>query len=249
MDANEVLTYLRTEFRNIFQDRLVGVYLFGSLTYGAFTPSRSDIDLVVVITSKVDNTEMKLIEDLYNSIEVNFPFWSKRIECSFVTIEMLASTLPPIEPRPYFGERFYKAAPYGNEWIINNYLIQEYGQTISGKEIADVFKRINFDDVKTAIIKDFHQEWLPKLNDMAYLNNPHYCSYLVLNLCRILYSLNTNGMSSKKTAANWVMQQYPQFEILINHALEWSYGDEFPFIETTQGLIKLVENVINTSSD
>ena len=52
-------------------------------------------------------------------IKRNKKKWAKRVECSYVSLDMLQEILPPKTPRPYIGEGiFYFEAPYGNEWII-----------------------------------------------------------------------------------------------------------------------------------
>lgn len=42
---------------------------------------------------------------MHLDVERNNDKWAKRIECSYVSFEMLPSILPPKTPRPYIGER------------------------------------------------------------------------------------------------------------------------------------------------
>jgi len=95
---------------------------------------RSDIDLLVVVKDKLNSNEIELVKKLHNYIEEKYPSWKDRIECSYTPIYMLGEILPPKEPRPWIGSGvLYPEAPYGNEWIINSYLLQEYGIPIYGK--------------------------------------------------------------------------------------------------------------------
>ena len=99
---------------------------------------------------------------------------------------MLTNILPPEQPRPYYGEgKFYREAFYGNEWLINNYLLQKFGVTIIGPEFTTLTKPINIKEIQKACLRDLLEEWKPKLKQTSWLNNPHYQSYLTLNLCRI----------------------------------------------------------------
>ena len=47
-DIQRLLENLLLQIRQIFQDRLVGVYLYGSLVAGDFDYDSSDIDFLVV---------------------------------------------------------------------------------------------------------------------------------------------------------------------------------------------------------
>src|SRR5437868_15341221 len=74
--------------------------------------------------------------------------WAKRIECSYVPMNMLPSIYPPTTPRPYFGEGiFYAQAPYGNEWIINQYLLYKHGIPVVGPDFKTLVKPIDIEAV------------------------------------------------------------------------------------------------------
>ena len=44
---------LRTELQRLLGQNLLGIYLHGSLALGGFQPSRSDIDVIVVIALRM----------------------------------------------------------------------------------------------------------------------------------------------------------------------------------------------------
>jgi hypothetical protein len=80
--------------------------------------------------------------------------------------------------------------------------------------------------VQQASARDLFEEWVPKINDGAWLSNSHYQSYLVLNLCRILHTVIHGQPSSKKVAGQWAKAMYPLWKDLIEEAERWAYGDE-----------------------
>lgn len=84
----------------------------------------------------------------------------------------------------------------------------------------------NIREVKKACVRDLLCEWKPKINDPKWLENSHYQSYLVLNLCRILYTLHNSKLCSKKVAAKWVKETFPEWQGLIEEAEAWGYGKE-----------------------
>lgn len=247
-DVNSVLHSLTQGIEDILDSNLVGIYLMGSLTYGAFNLDNSDIDLVTVVKNPLLPEQLKAIKTMHLQVETTHKHWAKRIECSYVPLEMLANVKPPQTPRPYFGEGiFYAEAPYGNEWIINQYLLYTHGMTLKGPEIRALIQPVNIRDVQAACTRDLFQEWKPKMNDPEWLSNSHYQSYIVLNLCRILYTVMQDDLASKAISAQWVKAEYaPQWCSLIEVAEKWHYGKEMHKQAET---IKFIQYVVKKISE
>src|SRR5271166_3046323 len=114
--------------KHILGNKVIGLYLSGSLAYGDFVPDRSDIDLEAVVRSPLTESELKLIEHLHREIDKRYPEWAKRTECSYVPLDLMQEVTPPTKPRPWWGfDTLYPAAPAGNEWAINHYLLSQHG--------------------------------------------------------------------------------------------------------------------------
>lgn len=241
-EINSLLNYFIHSVEPILINDLVGIYLTGSLSYGDFSLTRSDIDLLVVVKKPLSPQQIEQITILHNQINQKHPAWDKRIECSYLPCELLESKTPPTTPRPYYGEgTFYPAAPYGNEWMINNYLLQQHAITLFGPDFKTLLSAsISINSVKEACLTDLKTEWAPKLNNEEYLNNPHYQSYLVLNLCRILYTVLQNKTGSKKTSAAWVKKKYPHWQELINVAESWQHGQSMAYHEQAKLFLQFV---------
>jgi len=249
-DINEILSFISESIKTILGKNLIGVYLFGSLAYGDFNPDSSDIDLVTIINNPLNHHELELIKQLHEQIRTHDKKWSNRLECSYTPIEMLKNILPPKEPRPYYGEGiFYDEAPYGNEWIINNYLLYEYAFPLIGPDFKELIKPIDIIEVQKACIRDLFQEWEPKITDFNWLDNSHYQSYLVINLCRILYTVMCAAISTKKKSAQWVKNQFGLPWInLIETAENWRYGKEMSLRNETIDFIKFAISQIKQTS-
>ena len=207
-------------------NNIIGIYLFGSLTYGGFDYGRSDIDIVVITKKLLNNYEMDTIKNLHKNLINMNQKWSKRLEVSYTPIEMLQEKYPPEKTRPYYGEGiFYDEATYGNEWLINNYLLYNYGIAIYGPEFKTLIKEpITIKDIQECCINDFYAGWIPKINDINWLKNSHYQSYIVLNICRILYTLHNFETANKKESSKWVKRKYKEWKEIIDEAEGWDYG-------------------------
>jgi len=244
-DVNKILDELTQGIVKIVKENLIGFYLTGSLSYGNFNPKSSDIDLHAVIKYPFSKNELESIKKLHEEIEMHNKTWKERIECSYTPLSMFQNILPPKLPRPYYGAGiFYPEAPYGNEWLINNYLLYKHGIALTGPDFKTLIKPIDMVDVQKACVRDLFKEWEPKINDPKWLQNSHYQSYLVLNLCRILYTIKCGEAASKKVSAAWVKKEYPEWKNLIETAENWHYGVEMKRQEEAIEFIKFVVDKI-----
>ena len=224
---NTMLTEWVEGLKRLLGKNIVGLYLSGSLSYGDFVPERSDIDLQAVVRSPLTEGEIGSVERLHREIEQRCPQWADRIECSYVPLELMRELTPPATSRPWWGfGTLYANAPAGNEWIINHYLLLKHGIALEGPDFNELIPPINISNVREASARDLFQEWVPKIDDAAWLSNSHYQSYLVLNLCRILHTVIHGEPGSKKAAGLWAKAAYPQWQNLIEEAERWAYGDE-----------------------
>jgi predicted nucleotidyltransferase len=199
MEIFEFISCYKNMLLENCSNKIIGIYLFGSLAYGGFDKDRSDIDMVVITKTLLKGLELDSIKSIHKKLETINQKWSKRLEASYTPIDMLKEKDPPKDPRPYYGEIFYNEATYGNEWLINNYLLYNYGITLYGPEFKTLVNEpINIKKIKEACIEDFYKEWEPKINDNEWLSNSHYQSYIVLNICRILYTINKMELENKQ---------------------------------------------------
>src|SRR5215469_15523623 len=86
---NTVLTEWADGVKRLLGNKIVGLYLSGSLAYGDFVPERSDIDLEAVVRSPLTEDELRSVEELHKEIERGYPEWAERIECSYVPLELM----------------------------------------------------------------------------------------------------------------------------------------------------------------
>lgn len=247
-DVNAMIDDLTRETRDILRDNLLGLYLTGSLSYGDFNRNSSDIDLVAIVRRPVSPQELTQLQAMHQRIEVKHPIWAARVEASYTPQAMLANVLPPNEPRPYYGEAtFYPAAQYGNEWIINNYWLCTASIALTGASFTTLLPNVDMADVQQASLRDLFREWEPKLREPEWLDNPHYQTYLVVNLCRILYTVMQGKLGSKKVSAAWVKSAYPQWQPLIAAAEAWGYGVELHNEAETLDFLRFVIATVRTT--
>lgn len=243
-DVNNVLALLSENLTEILVDQLVGLYLTGSLTYGDFDRGSSDIDFLAVLTHALSTRQLRQIENMHSRIGKNFPVWEKRIEGSYITKNMLSSTKPPKESRPYINAGKMWDIVYGNEWILNLHVLYECGIALLGPDPKELIESVDMDEVREASKRNLIQEWQPKLKDplafkSADYDSNHLQAYAVLTMCRILYSAKNDGVASKRVASAWVKKTYGRpWSDLVKKAEDWQHGKEMNAEEQTRDFIK-----------
>lgn len=245
-DINDLLLFWGGGVYAGLGEKVVGLYLTGSLTYGDFVLKRSDVDLCVVVKQALSVAELESIKRLHIETEQRYPHWAKRVECSYLPIDLVHEVLPPKTPRPWWGHGvLYEEAPYGNEWIINQYFLYTSGVALMGPEYRTLVSHVDLKEVQKASARDLFREWEPKIRNSGSLADSHDQSYVVLNLCRILYTVVQGEAGSKKTAGAWVKAAYPQWKSLIEEADDWGYETEMNRIEDVTAFIRFAVETVN----
>jgi predicted nucleotidyltransferase len=246
VEVFEFITQFKDMLLENYHHEIVGIYLFGSLTYGGFDKGRSDIDVVVITKTMLEGKKLDAIKNLHERLKTINQEWSKRLEVSYTPVEMLKEETPPKKPRPYYNEIFYDEATYGNEWLINNRLLYDYGIALYGPEFKTLIGGpIDIEEIRRACINDFYKEWKPKIDDDEWLSNGHYQSYIVLNICRILYTMINMELANKQKSCEWVKRNYTEWKKLIEEAEEWDYGKVMDRQDEVKDFIKFSERIID----
>jgi hypothetical protein len=220
-DIDELLSDLLDRLRRILGRRLVGLYLYGSLVTGDFDRDISDIDLLAVTASDIDNQEFDQLERIHGDLAARYRQWKGRIEVAYLsagafkTFRSQASPIAVISP----GEPLH-VKEAGKDWLMNWWVVREQGVALFGpapKTLIDPISKHEF----LQAVKEHAQSWREWINDMR--DQPGQ-AYAILTLCRALYTSRYGQQVSKKRAALSAQQRYPEWAWLIQDALAWRAG-------------------------
>jgi predicted nucleotidyltransferase len=210
-DVNEILNLLQTDICNILQDRLVGMYLFGSLANGDFDKD-SDIDVLIVTKEEVPQETFSSLYSMHEKIsEIDSP-WAFQLEVSYIPEGALRHHDPANNKHPRLDrgrDEKLHITGHDSDWIIQRYILRERGITVAGPDLESLIDPVSSNDLKWAVM-DVLNGWIK-----GFLENPHmldkrgYQSYTVLTLCRILYTLEHGDVTSKPVAADWAKRTLP----------------------------------------
>ena len=217
-DVDELLGSLLCQIRQVLGEKLVGLYLHGSLVTGDFREGVSDIDLLAATSADIDDRELLRLQQLHNDLVARNSEWDDRIDVAYLSVVGLktfrsgASKMALICP----GEPFH-AREAGKDWLVNWWLVRERGVTLYGPSPATLIDPISREEFVQAV-REHAQLWREWVHQMRHRTGQ---AYTILTMCRALYASENGEQVSKKLAAAWARKQLPEWASLIQAALEW----------------------------
>jgi predicted nucleotidyltransferase len=201
-------------------NKLVGLYIFGSLVVGDFDYASSDIDLLAATSTELDEEEVERLERMHKEIALREKMWDDRVEAAYISTEALRRYRsdyrhPLISP----GEPFHMTEASAN-WIINRYVLRKKGIVLFGPPPETLVDPITREELLDALQK-FIKEWREWINTTEVMRPRKYQAYAILTMCRVLYTFNYGEVMSKKQAVCWAEKELPEWSSLIRRALLW----------------------------
>lgn len=216
---NTLLEQLLTQIQAILGEKLVGMYLYGSLVAGDYDDDISDVDLFVALASDLTTADFNALKLMHDSIVAHDPQWDNRIEIAYLSLEGLKtfrtkmSKLGIISP----GEPFH-IVDAGQAWLMNWYFVREIGVTLYGAAPQEIIAPITKEEFIQAVKEHVAawRGWLQKTSD--YRGSQ---AYAILTMCRALYTTKHGQPVSKIQAATWAKKELPAFASTIQNAVIW----------------------------
>jgi predicted nucleotidyltransferase len=218
-EVNDLLAHLLWKMKSILGDKLVGLYLYGSLVWGDFDLDISDIDLLATTTTDINKREFAALQQMHREIAGEYKRWDDRIEVQYLSVDGLrtfktrSSKMGVISP----GEPFH-IVEAGNEWLMNWYLVREKGVVLAGPPPETIIAPVSKEEFMRAAV-EHGREWRDWVTHA--MDSRPYQSYGMLTVCRALYAQRHGEQVSKKQAAAWAAREYPELAPMLQKALEW----------------------------
>ena len=236
IDINALLEQILSRMQTILGNKLIGLYVFGSLVTGDFDYDSSDIDLIAATSTELNEEEIERLKLMHQDIALQEKAWDDRIEVGYISVENLKKSqshfpLALISP----GEAFH-VTEADSAWIINRYVLREKGITLFGpppKILVDPIPQVEL----MHAVQKFIREWREWITNMEIIRPRKYQAYAILTACRALYTSRQGKFVSKKQAALWAEKELPEWSSLIRRALIWrnawrdehiDYDETFP---------------------
>lgn len=210
-DVNFVLNEFLARIQTLLRKHFEGMYLVGSLALGDFDPLNSDIDFIVVTGTEIGDDLFDGLKDIHAQFAASTSPWAERIEAIYIPHSALSRSIPGASPYPQIekGTQLFKA-PLESGWVFQCISIRDRGVAIAGPEPHTLVGPIS-PDVLYSASANIVGTWIEQAeNDPTWLpwvRQRSAQSFVVLTLCRLLYSMATGAVISKPRAADWAGKQ------------------------------------------
>jgi hypothetical protein len=197
----------------ILGDQIVAFYIDGSLAYGAFDQS-SDIDFIMMLREEVNAEQFEALRAMHARMSTSGEPLADQIEGSYIPQAALWRFDPANAYHPNLergSEERLKWAKHDSSWVLHRYILRKCGICLYGPAPETVVAEVSGDELRAASLGSFG-EWAKSILEKEVWNTPEtagYHSYIVLTLCRILYTVKMSDVVSKKEAVDWGIATLP----------------------------------------
>lgn len=207
-DVNAIVRDLLAGIAAVLGDQVVGIYLDGSLANGDFD-SISDIDFIAVTRDEVSPEQFVALQRMHDDLSKSDSPWALELEGSYISQRALWRHDPANAFHPNLergaGERL-KMVHHNAGWVVHRYIMRERGIVVSGPPPHTLIDVISPDDLRDAA-RSVVPEWAAGLLEHDHwVDADGYHSYIVLTLCRILYTIETGAVASKRASVAWAQK-------------------------------------------
>ena len=232
-ELRQVLSIFVDEISAALGENLVGIYLIGSIASGDFDLD-SDIDFLVVTNTELSEATMKSLQDIQIKIHDIDCYPAKHLEGSYISISDLNNWNIVGEKKLYYfdnGSTTYEQSTHDNQWHVR-WILRERGITLVGPKPKTILKSIPVNEMRNEIKRTMLQVMKLFQDDinhpLSFWNSRFGQSFTVLTYCRMLHTLHTGTVQSKKAGAKWAKEFVdPKWTEIIEQAWNEREGVRF----------------------
>lgn len=207
-EVNEVVNELFNAAKGILDGQFVGLYLFGSLTTGTFD-SASDVDILFVTQEIVSSELFEALKNMHVRIADMDAWCATQLEVSYIPQKSVRRFDPNDKLFPRLdrgrGESLYWMS-HDSDWVVQRHLVREKGIIVEGPSPKVLIDPISPDELREAM-RPVLWDWLAHMPEHPeQVTHRGYQSYIVLTVCRVLFTLQHGEVTSKPEAADWAKE-------------------------------------------
>jgi hypothetical protein len=218
-DLDELLEELTASMQSTLGDDLAGLYLQGSFALGD-ADEHSDVDWIAVTDDELTADQVAALQELHAAFYARETPWAQHLEGSYFP----KGRIRRVEPRAtelWFldnGSSQLALDTHCNTAIVR-WMVRERGLTLAGPDPKELIDPVSEDDLRAYAGWALGEwvEWARSLTSMSRRAQ----NLLVVSFCRILQTLETGEVTTKREAGEWALESVPdEWSSLIMEALE-----------------------------
>ena len=218
-DLDELLEDFAASARSILGEGLVAVYLQGSFALGD-ADEHSDVDWIAVTEADPTAEELAALQSMHQRLYRRTTPWAQHLEGSYLTRALIRRIDP--ERRPVWfldnGSEELVQDNHCNTAVVR-WTVRERGVALVGPDPKKLVDPVSPDDLRADVVvaMDEWADWLKELPGISRRGQ----NLVVVSFCRILQTIETGTVTSKREAGEWALGALPaEWSGLIRDALD-----------------------------
>jgi aminoglycoside adenylyltransferase-like protein/nucleotidyltransferase-like protein len=230
---NAILAHLVRRARELLAENFIGAYLQGSFALGDFD-EKSDVDFLIVVGRDIADADVPALNALHTAIHDFPPPWGHRLEGSYFPSTVLRCWSesprdpPGVPPRPptwadpgtsgspprvypllYLdhGARTLVRSEHDNTRVVR-WVTREKGIVLTGPNTRDLIDEVTADALREEVGDLLRRVATSCIANPDLMALHWQQAFYVVLFCRMLYSLETGAVTSKRAAAVWARGQF-----------------------------------------
>jgi len=216
--------------RSILTDNFVGGYAHGSLATGDFD-QYSDVDFLILTRAELTEDQVNDLQTLHARIRGVGPRFSDKLEGSYFPITRIVDYANTANKLWYLQNGHGKLTPDSHDdTLVVRWVLRERGIAVDGPNPKTLMPPIPEDGLKLEVMSTLRA--IPAFiieepkDALHFWNRMFGQSFAVLTCCRILHTVATGEVNSKKKAVEWAETGVdPKWSGLIQRAWANRCGD------------------------
>ncbi len=193
---------------NLFEDKILGMYLYGSYVLGGLQPN-SDLDILILTKKEIsDTTRIEFTKNLMKISGAVGNLEKRPLEIAIINQKDITPLKFPPRCEYMYGEWRRKEMEKGEipkpfydfDIIILLWQVKNYSITIKGKKAENIIPFITKNDIKKAVKFSFNEVVKNIKGDER---------NVLLTLARMYFTLETGEICSKNIAGKWCIKKLP----------------------------------------
>jgi predicted nucleotidyltransferase len=204
-ELNDVLDELVSRATAILGDNFAGAYLQGSFALGD-ADLHSDCDFLIPVHGPITAEQEACLRELHDELPTRAGHWTRHLEGSY-PVEAELRTLAGLGKDWLYidhGWRQMQWSTHCNTEVVR-WTLREHGVTLAGPDPTALVDEVPADVLRERM-RHYADQFLPDLFSWVTFDIAWAQRYAVSTLCRILYTLQTGTVASKRAAVLWAQE-------------------------------------------
>lgn len=218
-ELETVLASFVAQLHIVLADNLVGVYINGSIALDDWDDA-SDVDFMVVLKDELNQAQLAALQAMHAEMYRLPSPWAQHLEGSYISQALIRYPDPSKTPLWYLdnGSSRLILSDHDNELVVR-WMVREYGIPLFGPEPMSLIEPIDETQLCQEIRNTMH-DWAGEMQAGQYpITNQWAQAFTVISYCRMLQSLATGRIASKRAGVEWALTNLdPKWHQLIQQA-------------------------------